>query len=865
MPFTVSTAAITLTNLSGCYTNVAFGITSFKPPSVDDLATARGTPTPTPPVVATEKKPAAMRSSSGGAGKSARLAPLETKKPQTASSLTTSKTAGNQLHSGASATSRKTMKQALALTSGTAGKTFTCKALNGLEEKETHERAVLGDAQRALIHGAGFAIELSELTHALQPFETITVDVRLIANIPGHYSDAITIAIDNMPSTCVPVTFHVEGKPVVLDPFTSGLTVGPTGVARLQMPPIVPGVPVVKRTLTVTSRCPRELALSAKLVEWGQALKLNAAFDDDTGRVSLALESRVDPGAVVPMCSAQVSPAQIVLPALQTTQVTISYAPPENPKKDFHASLIFSTEPAETVGNDRFLVDEFYKVNAARFPDTTRTLTQQTVIAKEGITLRGVPKVLVRPPLVERKGIAQGSVILPLDENARLAAASADRTPGNSGQNQLTSSTHAHNVNPNHDDDESDDDVAAKKSHEDEALEKRLKAAKAASRALVAEREELVNFVAARRQELKRMWRVHARPMELEVHVAHLAPKLVTDPPSVLRLPMCKRSAIGTSANATINSRTINLSNEGTAPVDFRLEIAQGPFRVSKAQLRAENKGKLVNFADTKLGQTLGGGGLAGSKRPASRESDPVMQLFRLRPFDVLVVTVELIDAADFVKQRIEGLMNIAFASGAHVQAVPLLATVHVPVVEVEHPSVTFRPTVAVANGRKQPVYKRMVRLVNPSLCDAPFVIRHTPADRPVTRRTKPADRATVIKAAQTAIGSDDAGFDGKKTLSKTTTALGATGGPAEANNVTVEFDGDEALPVDDPSRFAIDTMSGIVPAATLGSKPAVLEVAVTFREHAVTHFESTFVVEVDGGVGSRFTLYGESRGTEME
>jgi len=371
------------------------------------------------------------------------------------------------------------------------------------------------------------------------------------------------------------------------------------------------------------------------------------------------------------------------------------------------------------------------------------------------------------------------------------------------------------------------------------------------------------------------MWRRHVRPLEVEVHVAHLAPKLVTDPPEVLRLPMCKRRAIGTSTNANVNSRTISLSNEGTAPVDFRLEITKGPFRVAAAQLRAENKGKLVDFAQTKLGQTLAttaAPSLAAASRahrPASRESEPANQLFRLRPFDVLVVTVELVDAdGAFVKQRIDGELNVAFATGGHTQRIPVLATVHVPVVEVAHPSVTFRPTVAVAHGRKQPSYKRVLQLVNPSLCPAPFVIRHVAADRPVTRRTKPADRATIVKAAQTAIASSDgtAGeFDGHKTLSKTTTALGATGGAAEANNVTVELDGDDALPVDDPTRFALDVTSGVVPAATLGSKPTVLEIPISFREHAVTHFESTFAVEVEGGIGTQFTLYGESRGTEME
>jgi hypothetical protein len=863
LPFALTTARVTITNLSGCYTNLRARVRHYAPPSAADL-NPRATPTsPASPVVEeADGKPATTFGNTG-----TRLAPLKPSASASASatlnkSLQSTAVGGTNAGGAASvAASRKsTIKQSLALSSGSAGKTFVCKSINGLEEKETAEKVVLADTQRLLVHGAGFAVEVLDAEHALQPFETHEILVRLVANIPGRYTDELLIDMDDMPSTSIPISFHVEGKAVVLDPSTSGLTIGASGVAQLTMPPIVPGLAAVKRTLTITSRCPRELTVQAKLLEWGTAVSLASLWGEQgsSGGVTLSLVDRTAPGVATSPCAATIEPAALTIPALQTATVVLHYVPPAVAVNDFHASLVLTTAPSICTSNDRFFVDEFYLRNAERYLEAQRSLTQQLVIVKEGINVRGVPKIQVRAPTVERKGIVSSGAVIALDEGLALAA-------------METSATNVA-ASAGHDADDSDDDAPANSSNQssgdvatsgkkkaDADLEQRLRQARANSRAVLAERNELLAFIARRRDEMAAAWRAHVRPIELELHVTHLAPRLVTDPPAALRFPLCRRN--------TRNARTMTFTNEGAAAVDFMLVIAEGPFKVAKTMLRAENKGKAIDFAASKLAQSM-------RNRPTSRESDPASTLFRLRPFDVLEVTVELTELGQNQKHQVQGLLNVTYASGNHVQPVELLATVHVPVVEVESDSLTFRPSVAVTGGRKQPVYKRVVRLINVSPCPASFTIRHEPSDRPISRRTAVVTRATALKATRAAIenaSGDGAGFEGTPTglatgtFARTTNALGALGGAAEANNVTVQLAADDALPVDDPNHFRFDELSGTIDAASAGSKPTVLEIPVTFVEHAMMVFESKFVVDVDGGVGCSFTLTGVGRGTELE
>ena len=743
-----------------------------------------------------------------------------------------------------------------------------------------------------LVHGAGFAIELTDADHELLPHDVHVVHVRLMANVPGRYTDELIIDMDNMPRAVIPVTFHVEGKAVVLDPFTSGLTVAPDiRTARLQMPPVIPGVGSVKRTLTVTSRCPRELVLTANVVEWGAAVRLEhfvraaestpvagaAASSDEAAAatVSLALVDQSTGGAASRPTSgpsrATVTPDRIVLPPLQTTQIVLQYTPPDHAGADFHASLVLRSAPHLCASNDRFFVDEFYLLNAGRFP-AKRYLTPPTVIAKEGIQVRGVPKVPLRHPLVDRPGVVAGGVVVAPDEEMLLVMqnSSANSTAGAATTGAATAASPASPSRVAADDD-SDDDAnvgssgATKKN--DNGLEERLRAARNATKATLAEREELSQFIALRRQEAADSWARHVRPIELELHVTHLHPKLVTDPPEILRMPMCR---VG-----DINARTMTMRNEGTAPMDFRLAIAEGPFKIVKTMLRASNSTQVVDFATSKLAASFRSG------RPASRDSDPSLTLFRLRPSDVLEVTVQLSNIAELVKHHVHGLLHVIFSNGNHVQPVPLLATVHVPVVDVESAELHFRPTVAVTGGRKQPVHQRIVRLINPTTCAAKFVIKHDPSQKPLTRGASTLTRAAFTKTASSAlaaaasqpVGSPDSGRT--HTLKSSTlglaaaksTALGATGGAAEANNVvlragTGESDLDKA--VDDPTRFHFEVTEGVIGPASAGSQPTYFDVPVTFAEHATTLFECDFIVEVDGGVGTRFTLRGESRSTEL-
>ena len=721
---------------------------------------------------------------------------------------------------------------------------FQSKAISGVEQVENAQRGLLKAAQSLLQDGRGCAVQLANANNALKPYGSQEVLATFVSNLPGEYKDHIQVIVEGCPNAEIPIAFTVRGKPILVDPTTSGL--GPdatTGRMRLLLPEVVAGMTSIRRRLRITSRCPRDLDVSVALIDQGSFFRVCLAEGgDDSANNKLAI---LPAGAAT--AGKIASPTSFVLNALDSTDVLVEYSAPPGASGDWRANLTISSRIARTPFNDVFNIDEFYSTYRHLYPATRQISPIGLPAAKNEV--RGVPKIDVMKPLIDRPGIVMDSKFVELSLYQQRLVAQLKRKHAQSleaaasGNGSLVAS----NV-----DDDSDDEGLDKVGSQTPLQEGEV--SPRSNRQLLLddkEREELKAFLQKRYLEQAQSSSNYFTNTVIEIVAQNAQATLVCDPAEMLRFPMCK---IGGKCD-----RTIRLRNPTRTALDFRVAV-DAPFRIidnkfipgddveetlleddADIALRQSQKA-LSTKKKTSPTRTATSGTAAsampllstmGSTKRRDPNSDPANILYHLKPRDSVDITVELTLAAASstmsMRHQVDGEFRIAYQGGRQPQTLPMLATVHVPTVVCEPDTTWFRPTVFLHDGKPQPKHDRVIKLVNYSTCDAPFEISHNPAARTVSRGNE-----TITR------------------LQKVNQALQPT--PAELH----------AMVVDDPTRFTLSQLQGVVPAATAGGVPGSVAISIGFEGVSNTHFECKFRVVVAGGVGHEFSVRGDSRETEI-
>ena len=426
-PYARITAMITLKNESGCYSDMKVHVGRYVEPveSVNDGGlTGEGLD-----VLQAAESSVAQKGAGGVAvslssvkaqGTTKSLPALDGTGAKVTSAALKEATARSSQRGSAKDSGEKKFR--LALSSGTQGKTFVCKELDGTQRRDAIVKRHLSRAQAMLYSGKGLGIEIvaeegpsesspqrssavttlvplligtrtaDEPHVAIDPFQEISLRCAAYANLPGQYRDFIEIACEGAPVLKLPVTLNVRGAPLVLDPSTAGLVKDPkTGFTKLSMPSMVPGMNAVQRRVLVTSRCPRDVQCIAKVTGWSRLLQADVWVDAGSNvdpthlprvRVYLAGNSgEVEPTSApseymttthhhhAVVASGSVTPNQFLLPALLSREVVIDYVCPPDQRDTWRATLellpLMPTQP--TSHNDKFLIDDFYATEGAKY------------------------------------------------------------------------------------------------------------------------------------------------------------------------------------------------------------------------------------------------------------------------------------------------------------------------------------------------------------------------------------------------------------------------------------------------------------------------------------------------------------------
>lgn len=911
-PFCAIQSILDIRNNSGCVTHVA-------------ASGVHLTPIPTPIRYSTsnrvEEPSAALIAASNGTGKNTpSLGGTTNSRRGSMRHLTNSLTAGQQQQQKEAAVKKLTADKS----------SFACKAIDGRATIEDAEEKLKRMAQTVLLDGRGCAMLLRDALAPLPAFTTHTVTSTIIANLPGTYREKIHIECEGLPPVQLPIDVTVRAKPVLLDPTTSGLA-NDNGQLRLTLPSVVAGMSRAKRRLRLINRFPRDVDVAVQLSDVTNTITAVVQSQSMDVTVQQASSEQTEgPSAI-----ATVSPRTCFIPALGHVEVTVEFAPTSEMHGSWQANLSVTATLARTDYNDLFMIDEFYLARQEQYP-TERALfstaspssgAEDPTIIKADPSVasgRSISMLNVLYPVHSRPGVIQDSKFVMVPSDIQAAIDTQRQQQNNSLLAVQRSGVHAgdgaddvHRDNNNNNDSSDDDDDGGRggnasavflptspssaKRTQQSTTTKGKSASKSKSAATIPsnggalsmdqileqddERQELKEYLSRRYYEVAQDMNALLIPLRVFVLGVIMPAQLVTDPPEVLRFPMC---AIGESA-----TRCIRLTNPTRTPLDFTVKVLRGPYKIVRmnfigadapedileeddeegvnartqkrlvaiaaaggvhklAATQTHHGANSVSPAATKAVTMLAMSTLGGTRRQ-DPNSDPSNTLFHLRPRDAIDLTVEMNHSMAATlsaptrqgevvlpTHRHEGALQVSFTGTKFTQVVPCMATVHVPTVVCEPDAIWFRPLVIVHDGRPQAAYKRPLALLNHSTRDATFRIEHVPKPAP-------------IRSDGTAVRIASAGSSHViNRLTKVKAVMHVS--PMEQH----------AQLVDDPKKFQLSAMSGVVPAASSGGQPGRLVIYVDFEESANATYESSYRVVVDSGVGADFSLRGDSRQTEV-
>ncbi|EKF30793.1 hypothetical protein MOQ_005384 [Trypanosoma cruzi marinkellei] len=519
-----------------------------------------------------------------------------------------------QLGRDSSSGTGRTGKSDVNFSLGAVERAFWCKGIDGTEEMERERRAMLFDAQKILLDGRGCATMFGNApVGLLHPNATVEVPLSIFANLPGRYEETLQVRCGKLPYTHIPLTLELSGKPVVLDSNTAGLTVL-GGRELVRMPAVIAGVGRSWRSMVLINRIPRDLTVSVKIFLTTATFSV-VAVDEEVDAAAVTLQLQPVSGEEQRRESegkgkVAASPENLFLPALASREVIIEYAPDATfvPKesaseREWRGGVIITAEVADTPFNDGFLINEFYRLHAARYPVVGGVMKRKRLRESVPKWMRSIVRPImmlnVQQPLISRPGVVKNNAILlatpgeltVLKKHFAMSKSQSCGTfmteddksnMGNQSQRHTSRGSYTKWSEDKGEEDESEDtslDEESQDDYQDETLvsEKPLEVILA----IEEERKALHAFMEQRKLEMAEHSRHYFIPIELEVRARCGVAQLTVEPSGdVIRFPQYVEDAPCV--------QTVRLTNLGCAAMEFILDVTSS-FLVASAQYISKN------------------------------------------------------------------------------------------------------------------------------------------------------------------------------------------------------------------------------------------------------------------------------------
>ncbi|EKG03031.1 hypothetical protein TCSYLVIO_005932 [Trypanosoma cruzi] len=520
-----------------------------------------------------------------------------------------------QLGLDSSSGTERTGEPDLNFSLGTVERAFWCKGIDGTEQMERERRAMLFDAQKVLLDGRGCATMFGNApVGPLHPNATVEVPLSIFSNLPGRYEETLQVRCGKLPYTHIPLTLELSGKPVVLDSNTAGLTVL-GGRALMRMPAVIAGVGRSRRSMVLINRIPRDLTVSVKIFLTTATFSV-VAVDEEVDAAAVTLQLQPVSGEEQQRESegkgkVAASPENLFLPALASREVTIEYAPDATfvPKegaseREWRGGVIITAEVAETPFNDGFLINEFYRLHAARYPVRGSVMKRKRLRESVPKWMRSIVRPImmlnVQQPLISRPGVVKNNAILlatpgeltvvkkhfvmSKSQSCGTFMSEEDKSNmGNQSQKNNSRSSCTKGSEDKGEEDEGEDtslDEESQEDYQDETLvsEKPLEVILA----IEEERKALHAFMEQRKLEMAEHSRHYFIPIELEVRARCGVAQLTVEPSGdVIHFPKYVEDAPCV--------QTVRLNNLGCAAMEFILDLPSSSFIVASARYISKN------------------------------------------------------------------------------------------------------------------------------------------------------------------------------------------------------------------------------------------------------------------------------------
>ncbi|TPP48896.1 hypothetical protein CGC20_26575 [Leishmania donovani] len=728
---------------------------------------------------------------------------------------------------------------------------------------------VLGD-------GRGCATLLGSLTGSLGPYSQVRLPVRLLCSLPGRYAEQLCVrAGATLPWLQIPVDYEVYGKPIVLDTTTSGLVRegGRDGKEVLLMPPVIAPLGTSRRSIRLINRVSRDMDVTVEVFPCPLGLAVhavdpNAPADQVELRLcSMNVEDREKERHRVGRVTA--TPFQLRIPAHSQRDVLLEFTPAakltegsdadeydedrggssghaasnsgkghgsagtkssptahaaddSEDEEDGEEAMLPPSEHwwegsvcvhavlAHSELNDIFLVDDFYARYADRYPSqrVARSISGATSAAGSTAAAGGS----AGPSL----SVAQLAVMRPLRTRPGGRVVRGGRVVWPLEAAQRASSRTAVTG-----DALSSGRLTVTSQRPGSVMPLEVLQREAE------ERQELLAFMTSRRRALQEESRRYFTSIELRLRAR-----------SSLRFAL--------SLPAAKSSGAANL------------------FSIVRCALWRSGHDVSTELFTSALATAAAGA--------AEHE-------YTLHSMDALdgLLRVQFLPTSESAETACASPDDRAQAP---CQLLPLRVPLTRPSLECSPGVVWFRPGQQRHDGRQQVAYTQKFMLLNRSAVPVAYQIRTVTDTDEETVRTFRLQQRQGTSYGEAAVFSP-AVSQCLLVANTTTTQFGVSSTQRQCDSITRKVNAAVEMPavappaegrpdlvyVDEPARFSLSPLEGVVPAASLGGEPGSLEVSVTFAEFSDVRYESLFKVIVVGAGAQPPTyvvLRGDSRDAEV-
>ncbi|TPP40750.1 hypothetical protein CGC21_8740 [Leishmania donovani] len=781
---------------------------------------------------------------------------------------------------------------------------------NGSKGDATHPTfwitsKVLGD-------GRGCATLLGSLTGSLGPYSQVRLPVRLLCSLPGRYAEQLCVrAGATLPWLQIPVDYEVYGKPIVLDTTTSGLVRegGRDGKEVLLMPPVIAPLGTSRRSVRLINRVSRDMDVTVEVFPCPLGLAVhavdpNAPADQVELRLcSMNVEDREKERHRVGRVTA--TPFQLRIPAHSQRDVLLEFTPAakltegsdadeydedrggssgdaasnsgkghgsagtkssptahaaddSEDEEDGEEAMLPPSEHwwegsvcvhavlAHSELNDIFLVDDFYARYADRYPSqrVARSISGATSAAGSTAAAGGsagpslsVAQLAVMRPLRTRPGgrvVRGGRVVWPLEAAQRASSRTAATGDALSSGRLTVTSQRPGSVMPL------------------EVLQREAE-----------ERQALLAFMTSRRRALQEESRRYFTSIELRLRAR-------SSLRFALSLPAAKSS--GAANLFSIVRCALWRSGHDVSTELFTSALATAAAGAAEHEYTLHSMDALDVQVEAHTGSS--------AWRQACEavcSAPPQPSLSDKAPAVEGLLRVQFLPTSESAETACASPDDRAQAP---CQLLPLRVPLTRPSLECSPGVVWFRPGQQRHDGRQQVAYTQKFMLLNRSAVPVAYQIRTVTDTDEETVRTFRLQQRQGTSYGEAAVFSP-AVSQCLLVANTTTTQFGVSSTQRQCDSITRKVNAAVEMPavappaegrpdlvyVDEPARFSLSPLEGVVPAASLGGEPGSLEVSVTFAEFSDVRYESLFKVIVVGAGAQPPTyvvLRGDSRDAEV-